>query len=66
MTSNILLINPDKTFVFGRGHFRNRLSIHVDTLDDITLTSGTTVRSLGVIFDLLFKSVTSFSVYLPM
>ena len=53
MTCNFLLLNPDKTEVIllGSKHLRNTLSNDTTTLDGITLTSSTTVRNLGVIFD---------------
>ena len=53
MTSNFLLLNSDKTevIVFGPKQHRIRLSHNIATLEGFTLTSSTTVRNLGVIFD---------------
>lgn len=53
MTHNFLLLNSDKTevIVLGPKHLRNALSNNIASLDGITLSSSTTVRNLGVIFD---------------
>uniref|UniRef100_A0AAQ6IH18 Reverse transcriptase domain-containing protein n=1 Tax=Anabas testudineus TaxID=64144 RepID=A0AAQ6IH18_ANATE len=53
MTSNFLLLNPDKTEVilFGPKNLRDTMSKHILTIDDIVLASSNTVRNLGVIFD---------------
>ena len=53
MTSNFLLLNSDKTevIVLGPKHVRSRLSDNILSLDGITLSSSTTARNLGVIFD---------------
>uniref|UniRef100_A0A3Q3K2M1 Reverse transcriptase domain-containing protein n=1 Tax=Monopterus albus TaxID=43700 RepID=A0A3Q3K2M1_MONAL len=60
MTCNFLLLNSDKTevIVLGPENLRNLLSNHIVTLIDIALSSSTTVRNLGVIFDqnMSFKS----------
>lgn len=53
MSSNFLMLNSDKTevIVLGAKHLRNSLSEDIASLDGIALTSNTTVRNLGVIFD---------------
>ena len=60
MTCNFLLLNSDKTevIILGTQHLRNKLSNNIIYSDGITLTSSTTVKNLGVIFDedLSFKS----------
>jgi len=59
MTKNFQLLNSDKTevVVFGREHFREKLSSYIVTLDGIYLASSTTVRILRVIFDAHIKQV---------
>lgn len=60
ITCNILLLNSLKNeiMVLGPAHLRNKLLNGLVTLDDISLTSGNTVRNLGVVFvqDLSFDS----------
>ena len=53
MTSNFILLNADKTkvIVLGPKHLRSRLSDNILSLDGITLSSSTTARNLGVIFE---------------
>ena len=48
-----LILNYDKSevIVLGPKHVRSRLSYNILSLDGITLSSSSTERNLGVIFD---------------
>ena len=41
-----------EVIIFGPEHFREKLTIYIITLNGFSLASSTTVRNLGVIFDL--------------
>lgn len=60
MTANLLLLNSDKTevMILGPQNQRDALSEQIVTLDNINISSSSTVRNLGVIFDqdLSFKA----------
>ena len=59
MSSNFLMLNSDKTevIVLGPKHLRNSLSTDIVTLDGIAVACRTTVRNLGVIFDLKIEDL---------
>ena len=60
MTLNYLLLNPDKTevIVLGPKYLRDSLSNQIISLDNVCVSSSSTVRNLGVLFDreLSFKA----------
>ena len=51
MILSFLLLNSDKTEVFGPECFREKWSSYIVTLDGISLACSTTVRNFDVIFD---------------
>ncbi len=53
MTENYLLLNPDKTevIILGPQRLRDSVSEQIITLDNVRVSSSSTVKSLGVTFD---------------